>query len=42
MYQMVVAEGGAILDVLCQKDRYTVIEQSFTSGIICMQRILRE
>ena len=34
---MVVAEGGAILDVLCQKDRYTLIEQSFNSRINCMQ-----
>ena len=37
MYQMVVAEGGAILDMLCQKDRYTLIEQSFNSTITCMQ-----
>ena len=32
-----VAEGGAILDVLCQKDRYTLIEQSFNSRITCIQ-----
>ena len=34
---MVVAVGGAILDVLCQKDRYTLIEQSFNFRIICVQ-----
>ena len=37
---MVVAEGGAIilLDVLCPKDQYTLIEQtSFNSRITCMQ-----
>ena len=34
---MVMAEGGAILDVLCQKDRYTLIEQSFNSRITYMQ-----
>ena len=32
-----VVEGGAILDVLYQKDRYTLIEQSFNSIITCMQ-----
>ena len=31
---MVVAEGG---DVLCQKDQYTLIEQSLNSSITCMQ-----
>ena len=40
MYQMVVAEGGALLDVLCQKDQYTLIEKSFNSRITCMQYIL--
>ena len=34
---MVVAEGGAILDVFCQKDQYTPIEQSFNSRITCKQ-----
>ena len=34
---MVVAEEGAILDVLRQKDRYTLIEQSFNFRITCMQ-----
>ena len=34
---MVVAEEGAILDVLCQKDPYTLIEQSLNSKITCMQ-----
>ena len=34
---MVAAKGGTILDVLCQKDRYTLIEQSFNSRITCTQ-----
>ena len=40
---MVVAEGGAILDVFsdCQKDLYTLIEQSFNSRITCMQYSLK-
>ena len=33
---MVVAEGGATLDVLC-KNLYTLIEQSVNSRITCMQ-----
>ena len=33
---MVVAEGGAIMDVLC-KNRYTLIEQSSNSRITCTQ-----
>ena len=33
---MVVAEGGAILDVLC-KDQYTLIEQSSNYRITFMQ-----
>ena len=35
---MAVAEGGVILDVLCQKDRYTLIEQSSNSRITCSQK----
>ena len=40
---MVVAEGGAILqlDMLCQKHRYTLMEQSFNSRITCMQYNLK-
>ena len=37
MYQMVLGEGGGILDVLCQNDRYTLIEQSSNSRIACMK-----
>ena len=32
-----VVEGGAIFDVLCQKNRYTLIEQLFNSIVTCMQ-----
>ena len=34
---MVVAEGGAILDVLCKRLIFTLIEQSPKSRITCMQ-----
>ena len=34
---MVVVEGGAIIGWLCQKDQYTLIEQSPNSRITCMQ-----